>query len=96
MKTVYFEDFRLFLLEQYHEIAALDPEFQSVEWFLLRYLKKIEKNTLSPADPAGVENSMRGFIRFYVDMIDEHSALGIRCRTIYNRYRKTLLDQQQG
>ena len=37
---------------------------------------------------------MRGFIRFYVDNIDEKSELADRCLKIYGQYRKTLREAQ--
>jgi hypothetical protein len=94
MKDIFFGDFRAFVIEQYKEISVQDHEYQSTEWFLLRYLKRIEKNTNSPSEPGRVEGSMRGFIRFYVDNIDEKSELADRCRKIYETYRKTLREAQ--
>lgn len=96
MREVYFGEFREYVLRHYREISARDPEFQSTEWFLLRYLKRIEKATNPPAVPGQVENSMRGFVRFYVDRIDEKSELGDRCIMIYEEYRKTLRIAQEG
>ena len=95
MREIYFGDFREIVIRHYKEIAAGDPEFQSTEWFLLRYLKRIGNATDPPAIPGQVENSMRGFIRFYVDMIDEKSELGRRCVRIYEEYRKTLRNSQE-
>ena len=95
MPEIYFGDFRKVVIHHYNEIAAADPAFQSVEWFLLRYLKRIEKITNPPSSSGRVENAMRGFIRFYIDMIDEHSPLGDRCITIYQEYRKTLRSSQE-
>jgi len=95
MREIYFGDFREFVIQHYKEISARDPEFQSTEWFLLRYLKRIDKTTNPPAVPGQVESSMRGFIRFYVDMIDEKSELGERCVRIYEEYRKTLRISQE-
>ena len=93
MRNIYFGYFRIFVLNHYKEIMAENPGYQSTEWFLLRYLKRIEKNTCPPASAEQVENSMRGFIRFYVDMIDEKSSLGERCIRIYKEYKKTLRDR---
>ena len=94
MSSVYFEDFRRIVLSHYRDIAAENPDYQSTTWFLLRYLKRIEKNTTMPTTPENVENSMRGFIRFYVDRIDAKSPLGERCIMIYEEYRKTLRNKQ--
>ena len=90
MKEIYFGNFRLIILEEIRLIQAQQPESHSVEWFLLRYLKRIEQYTNPPSTPGKVDNSIRALVRFYVDMIDEDSELGERCRFIYDQYRKTL------
>jgi len=96
MREIYFGNFREIVIRHYKEIAAGDPGFQSTEWFLLRYLKRIENATDAPVAPGRLENSMRGFIRFYVDQIDERSELGRTCVSIYGEYRKTLRDAREG
>lgn len=96
MRNIYFGDFRNIILHHYKEIEAENPDYQSTEWFLLRYLRRIDKNITPPATPEKVENSMRGFIRFYVDRIDEKSPLAERCIKIYEEYRKTLRANQEG
>ena len=95
MPEIYFGEFRKVVKHHYNEIAAAGPAYQSVEWFLLRYLRRIEKTTNPPSSPGRVENSMRGFMRFYVDMVEEHSTLGDRCIKIYEEYRKTLRSNQE-
>ena len=90
MRKIYFGDFRIYVVEHIRAIEAQSPEYQSTEWFLLKYLRKIEKNTNPPTATGRVEGCMRGLIRFYVDMIDENSDLGDRCIKIYTEYRKTL------
>jgi hypothetical protein len=87
---IYFDELRMIVIQHIREIEASDPENQSIEWYLLKYLKRITKNTLPPTIPGRMENSMRGFIRFYVDNIDEQSVLGERCRNIYDAYVKSL------
>ena len=94
MPDVYFGDFRNVVLNHYREIMAENPGYQSTEWFLLRYLRRVEKNTSPPTTPEKVENSMRAFIRFYVDMIDEKSPLAERCIKIYEEYKKTLRERR--
>ena len=95
MREVYFGDFREYVTRYYREIAGRDPDFQSTEWFLLRYLRRIDKATNPPVVRGQVENSMRGFVRFYVDMIDEKSELGEICVRIYEEYRRTLRCYQE-
>lgn len=94
MREIYFGDFRLVVIEQINEIQAQEPESHSVEWFLLRYLKRIEKNANPPTTPGSMENSVRALVRFYVDMIDENSPMGERCRFIYEQYKKTVRESQ--
>ena len=90
MRQIYFGEFRVYVIEHIKAIEAQDPDYQSIEWFLLRYLRKIEKYSNPPTTPGKVEGSMRGLVRFYVDMIDEDSELGDRCKKVYAEYRKSL------
>lgn len=95
MGKIYFGHFRTYVIEHIKMIEAQDPEYQSTAWFLLRYLRKIEKNTNPPTTPGRVEGCMRGLIRFYVDSIDEDSELGDCCKKVYAEYRKTLRFSQE-
>jgi hypothetical protein len=95
MGEIYFGNFRAVVIQYINEIDAQNPETQSTEWFLLKYLRRIEKNANSPASAAAMENSVRALIRFYVDSIDEHSPSGDRCIRIYQEYRKTLRTKKQ-
>ena len=90
MGEIYFGHFRTVVIQHINEINAQNPEMQSTEWFLLNYLRRIEKNANPPSSTTAMENSIRALIRFYVDSIDEHSPLGDRCIRIYQEYRKTL------
>lgn len=94
MRDIYFGEFREIVIEHIRSIESGRPEYQSTEWFLLRYLTRIEKNANPPASPGRVENSMRALIRFYVDQVDEHSELGEICRKINAEYRRTLRNEQ--
>ena len=95
MREIYFGEFRVYVIEHIKAIEAQNPEYQSIEWFLLRYLKKIEKNSNPPSTLGKVEGSMRGLVRFYIDMIDEDSELGDRCKKVYSEYRKSLRISQE-
>lgn len=95
MRTIYFGDFRVYVIEHIKAIKAQNPEYQSTEWFLLRYLSRLEKESNPPSTPGKVEGCIRGLIRFYVDMIDEDSELGDRCKKIYAKYRETLRYSQE-
>jgi hypothetical protein len=95
MREIYFGEFRLIVIQHIREIEAENPPYQSTEWFLLRYLKRIEKTTEPPASPGKVDNSIRALIRFYVDMVEEQSRHGECCRKINEEYRKTLRMRQE-
>jgi len=90
MSEIYFGEFRVVLIQHIREVDAENPEYQSTEWYLLRYLQRVVKATEPPASSSRVENSIRGLVRFYVDMIEERSELGERCRMINEEYRKAL------
>lgn len=95
MKKIYFGDFHHYVIEQIKDIEDIEIEPYSMEWFLIRYLRKITKVTVEGnLEYTRVEGLMRGLIRFYVDNIDEHSDLGDRCLKIHDKYRATLRHQQ--
>ncbi|HSR62248.1 MAG TPA: hypothetical protein VLN56_02445 [Gammaproteobacteria bacterium] len=94
MRNIYFGEFREIVIGHIRSIESGQPEFQSTEWFLLRYLTRIKKNANPPSTPGRVENSMRALIRFYVDQVDEHSELGEICRQINAEYRRALRREQ--
>jgi len=95
MRDIYFGEFRLIVIQHIKEIEADNPENQSTEWYLIKYLKRIEKTANPPTSPGRVENSIRALIRFYVDMIEERSDLGERCRQVNEQYRKALRREQE-
>ena len=43
MKKIYFGDFRLYVNKHIKEIEKAEIEAYTIEWFLVRYLKKITK-----------------------------------------------------
>jgi len=96
MKNIYFGDFRKYVSDYTSELDKNSYAIDSIEWFLLKYLRRIIKATEVEADnaPGRVEGSMRSLMRFYIDNIDEKSELGDRCMKIYDQYRKTLRHSQ--
>lgn len=94
MKKIYFGDFRLYVMRHIKEIQKADIEAYTIEWFLVRYLKKITKVTEGNKAYGEVEGPIRSLIRFYVDNIDEKSDLGDRCKKIHYEYRKLLREKQ--
>ena len=94
MRIIYFGDFRALVIRHIKQIDSTNPEKDSIEWFLLRYLRRIVKVTEPPAQPGRVEGAIRALVRFYLDNIDQKSDLGNTCATIYEHYRKVLRDNQ--
>lgn len=95
MKEIYFGDFRIYVLEHIRDVEQQGVEPYSVEWFLLRYLRRVASSALPPTTPGRMDNAMRALIRFYVDMIEEQTELGDRCIKINKAYRKTLRISQE-
>jgi hypothetical protein len=95
MDEVYFGDFRVVVIQHIREIEAQNPQLQSTESFLLKYLRRIEKNANPPSSIGEMENSIRALVRFYVDTIEKNSPLGDRFVQIYEEYRKTLRIKKQ-
>lgn len=94
MKKIYFGDFRLYVMRHIKEIQKTEIEAYTMEWFLIRYLKKITKVTEGNKEYGEVEGTIRSLIRFYVDNIDEQSELGDRCKKIHYEYRNLLRKKQ--
>jgi hypothetical protein len=95
MSEIHFDSLRSKVVEYINEIKANDPESYSIEWFLLKYLKRIENNSQPPSAPWQVEGSIRSLVRFYIDNVDENSAMGDICTRVYNEYRRVLKEHQE-
>ena len=95
MNEVHFDSLRVMVSGYIKQIRESDPEAYSTEWFLLKYLKRIEKKTEPPSRTGRVEGTVRSMVRFYVDNIDEKSDLGDICIKIYNEHRRVLREQQE-
>lgn len=94
MRKIYFGDFQLYVKEHIKEIQKDEIGAYTIEWFLIRYLKKITRVTEGTKEYIHVEGPIRSLIRFYVDNIDEQSELGDRCKKIHEEYRKLLREKQ--
>ena len=91
MREVYFGDFRVFVIQHIKELEKGNHETDSIEWFLLKYLRRVVSSTEAEDNAYGkVEGAIRALVRFYIDNIDEKSELGNQCVSIYEQYRKTL------
>lgn len=90
MREIYFGDFRSFVIQYVKQVDKMNYEPDSIEWFLLKYLRRIVHATEGDNAPGRVEGAMRSLMRFYVDNLDERSELADHCLKIYDAYRKTL------
>lgn len=94
MKEIHFGEFRSYVRGHIREIEKYDYEKDSIEWFLLRYLRRIVKCIEAENSAGRVEGAMRALLRFYIDNIDKKSELGDQCVRIYDRYRLTIRENQ--
>ncbi len=94
MRDIYFGDFRSYVIQHIKQIDKNNCEPDSIEWFMLKYLKRVVNSTEGEDAFGRVEGSMRSLVRFYVDNLDERSELGDQCLKIYEEYRKTLRHSQ--
>lgn len=90
MKKIYFGDFRLYVNKHIKEVEKAEIEAYTIEWFLVRYLKKITKVADGNIEYNIVESPIRSLIRFYVDNINEKSELDDRCKKNHAEYRNLL------
>jgi len=95
MKDPDYTELRKVLNRHIKDLQNDGPEYQSTHWFLLRYMRRIRANTEKEDPRRRVESSVRAFIRFYLDRVEEQSDLGMRCRDIMDTRRKLLLGRSQ-
>ena len=88
--TTAWVEFREILARHIKELERGDPERLAVEWFFLRYLKRLEKHAQATAVADDLSGPMRGFIRFYVDTVDPRSALAERFERVLAAHRHAL------
>lgn len=91
MEKIFFGDFREHVDKHLEEIKKSEVESYSIEWFFMRYLRRILKITEDHTiDSADIKHVMRALVSFYVHNIEEDSKLAERFHKIYQKYQKTL------
>ncbi len=83
-------EFRETLARHIKELSRADPERHSVEWFFLRYLRRVAKRAEATAKASEVSAAIRGLMRFYVDSIAANSALTERFEDVLAAHRHAL------
>ena len=83
-------EFRETLARHIKELTRADPERHGVEWFFLRYLKRVAKRAEATPKASEVSGAMRGLTRFYVDCIPENTELTERFEDVLAAHRHAL------
>ena len=89
----HFDEFRVVLTRHIKELTASHPGAQTTPWYLLKYLRRIQRKVAVSTTPREVENTIRALIRFYLDAIDEESELDQRCREVLKFHRRASRSQ---
>lgn len=84
------DEFREQIRRHVRELEEINPEPQSPEWFFLWYLYRLRKSAFNNSSPKACSSIMRGFVRYFVDSIDENSPMAERFREIYDGHRYAL------
>lgn len=87
-------EFRETLARHIKALIRADAERYSVEWYFLRYLRRLA--TLAQATPhaSDVNGAMRGITRFYVDCLAQDPALTERFEDVLAAHRHALRAEQ--
>ena len=83
-------EFRETLARHIKELTRAEPERHSIEWFFLRYLKRVAKRAGATPQASEVSGAMRGLIRFYVDSVARNAALTERFEDVLAAHRHAL------
>lgn len=83
-------EFRETLARHIKELTRADPERHSIEWFFLRYLKRVARRAEDTPLATEVSGAMRGLIRFYVDSAAQDAALSERFEDVLAAHRHAL------
>ena len=86
----HFDEFRVVVVRNIRELDAVGPDLQSTEWYLLKYLRQIHRKTVVSTSPREVENTIRALIRFYLDGVEEGTALEQRVKEVLASHRRSL------
>ena len=83
-------EFRETLARHIKELTRSDPERHSIEWFFLRYLRRVAKRADESPKASDASGAIRGFTRFYVDSVTHNSALSERFEDVLAAHRHAL------
>ena len=85
-----FVEFRELLQRHIKELERVYPERYSIEWFFLRYLRRVSKHAFAADSPKACSGAMRGLTRFYVDTIASDSDLEVLFEEVLESHRYAL------
>ena len=87
------DEFRDQLRRHVRELEELDLEPHSSEWFFLWYVYRLRKAALGNCSPRACFSIMKGFLRYFVDSINEQSPMADRFGEIYESHRHALRNE---
>ncbi len=83
-------EFRETLARHIKELTRADVERHGVEWFFLRYLRRVARVANASAKASDASGAMRGLTRFYVDSVSGNQDLGERFEDVLAAHRHAL------
>ena len=89
-----FDECRVVLARHIKELTDARPVAQSTGGYLLKYLRRIHRKVVVSTSPRECENTIRALIRFYLDAIDEGSALEAVCMDVLQFHRRSLRNER--
>ena len=87
-------EFRATLARHIKPLQREDPERHSLEWFFLRYLKRVAERAHASPSAREVNGAMRGLTRFYVDSVTHNAVLTARFEAVLAAHRHALRAEQ--
>ena len=89
-------EFRETLARHIKALLRADAERYSIEWYFLRYLRRLATLAETTPHASEVNGAMRGLTRFYVDSLAaQHPALAERFEDVLAAHRHALRAEQQ-
>ena len=87
-------EFRETLARHIKALVGADAERYSIEWYFLRYLRRLARLAEATPHASEVNGAMRGLTRFYVDSLTQHPALAERFEDVLATHRHALRVEQ--
>ena len=83
-------EFRATLARHIRDLERAQPERYGVDWFFLRYLRRLAQQTEDSLSARTTEGAMRGLVRFYSEQVNPQSELSARFDEVLAAQRQAL------